>query len=287
MKTAVLTGATGFIGFALLNELIRNNVHVYVLCRPNSQRRSRLNGLPGITIIEVDLDLIECINTIPSCDVFYHVAWEGERNNFEQQYKNINIAVKSLKFAAKIGCKRFICTGSQAEYGNTAELITEDCHLKPTTAYGACKVAAFYLTMDLAYRLNIEHTWVRIFSVYGPNDNQNTLIMNLLTSLKNTGRAALTTNGEHIWNYLHEEDAARALRLLGTNEGLAGVYNLASRECKPLKFFVEEVKRIIAPNAFLTYGIEKSEVNLNVSTEKICKAIGEFEKIGFSDGIKK
>ena len=111
--------------------------------------------------------------------------------------------------------------------------------------------------------------------------------MNLFTSLKNTGSAALTTNGEHIWNYLHEEDAARALRLLGTNEGLAGVYNLASRECKPLKFFVEEVKRIIAPNAFLTYGIEKSEVNLNVSTEKIRKAIGEFENIGFSDDIKR
>jgi nucleoside-diphosphate-sugar epimerase len=287
LKTAVLTGATGFVGFALLNELIKNGVYVYVLCRPNSRRRARLNGLPGITVIETDLTHAETIDTVQAYDVFYHLAWEGERNNFEQQYKNIGISVNCLKLAAGLGCKRFICTGSQAEYGSTTELITEYTPLMPTTSYGACKTAAFYLTMDLASRISIEHTWVRIFSTYGPNDNPSTLIMNLVRGLRQDGSATLVTNGGHIWNYLYEGDAARALRLLGANEGVTGVYNLASRECKPLKHFVEEARQIVAPNASLTYGHEESAVNLNVSTEKIRRVIGEFENTAFSEGIRR
>ena len=287
LKTAILTGATGFVGYALLNELIENNVYVYVLCRPNSKRRSKLDGLKGITVIEANLEYLEKINNLKECDVFFHIAWEGERNNFEQQYKNINITINCLRLAAKLKCKRFICTGSQAEYGNKKELITEDTPLMPTTAYGACKTAAYFLTADFAQRLNIEHVWVRIFSLYGPNDNPNTLIANLIDKLKRNGNTELTTNGEHIWNYLYEEDAARALRLLGTNVYVTGVYNLVSNECKPLKYFVEEIHKIVAPNAVISYGAEKSAVNLNVSTEKICRAIGEFEKTTFIEGIKK
>jgi nucleoside-diphosphate-sugar epimerase len=63
-KIAILTGATGFVGFALLNELIRNGVYVYVLCRPDSHRRSRLNGLPGLTVIEADLTHTENIEKL-------------------------------------------------------------------------------------------------------------------------------------------------------------------------------------------------------------------------------
>jgi len=287
LKTAVLTGATGFIGFALLKELIKNGMYVYVLCRSNSKRRFRLDGLSGITVIEADLESAESVKIKQKCDIFYHLAWDGERDNFTQQYKNIDIAVNCLKLSAKLGCKRFICTGSQAEYGETKSLITEDTSLQPATAYGACKAAAYYLTADLAKRLDIEYTWVRIFSVYGPNDNQNTLIMNLVKGLKENGSFTLATNGEQIWNYLYEEDAARALRMLGTNDGITGVYNLASHVSKPLKYFIEETKRIIAPNGIISYGTDESAVNLNVSINKIYGMIGEFENITYNTGIKK
>ena len=287
MKTAVLTGATGFLGFALLNELIENGVYVYALCRSNSRNLSRLDGLSGVRVVESDLDHLEIIEDIKNCDAFYHLAWEGNHGDFDIQYKNVILAINCLKLAANLGCRRFICAGSQAEYGNTTDLITEETLLKPTTAYGACKAAAFYLTSDLARRLNIEHSWIRIFSVYGPNDRPSVLILSLLTALKQTGRAALATNGEHIWNYLYVEDAARALRLLGENKLACGVFNLASRINKPLKNFVDEAKAIISASSIITYSDKESEVNLNVSTKKIHRVIGEFERVKFCDGIEK
>ena len=287
MKTAVITGATGFIGFTLLKELLKNNVYVYVLCRPNSKHRFRLSGLTGITIIEENLEYIEEINSIKESDIFYHLAWDGERNNFEQQYKNIGITVNCIKLAAKLKCKRFICTGSQAEYGNKMELITESALLMPDTAYGACKAAACYLTADLARKLNIEYVWVRIFSVYGPNDSPETLIMSLFDSVEKTGWAALNTNGNHIWNYLFEEDAACALYRLGESKIVSGIYNLAGKECKPLRDYVNEMMQIIEPKTVVSYGNGENLVNLYVSTEKIRKAIGEFEITTFADGVNK
>jgi nucleoside-diphosphate-sugar epimerase len=195
------------------------------------------------------------------------------------------MTVNCIRLAAKLGCKRFICTGSQAEYGNTTELITEETSLCPTTAYGACKVAAYYLTTDLAKRLEIEHTWARMFSVYGPNDNPNTLVMTLIRDLKSKGEAALSTDGEHIWNYLYEEDAARALRLFGQCEGSNTVYNVTSRDNKPLKEYVEILRNSIDPDFVVYYGNEESNINLNVSSEKLRCDLGEYESTSFDEAI--
>jgi nucleoside-diphosphate-sugar epimerase len=277
VKKAVLTGATGFLGYALLKELVHNDISVYAICRKDSPRLPRLDGLPNVTVIEADLRCAEQIEGITDCDVFYHLAWGGERNNFNQQYANVEIAVNCLKLAKKIGCTHFLCTGSQAEYGNVSDLITEDTPLCPTTAYGACKAAAYYLTADLAKRLDIKHTWVRVFSVYGPNDNPNTLYQTLMRDLHTKNIVYLNTDGNHIWNYLHEEDAAGALRLLGQDACLSGVYNLAGRESKPLKIYVQDLCAAVNPAAVVRYGIEKSDVHLNVSTDKIRGVIGEYE----------
>ena len=41
MKRAVVTGATGTIGTALIDELIRNDMEVVVICNPDSERNDR------------------------------------------------------------------------------------------------------------------------------------------------------------------------------------------------------------------------------------------------------
>jgi len=281
LKKAIVTGATGFLGFALTKELVMNNVFVFALCRKGSRRISRLDGLDNVKIIEADIGHVCDISDIEEADVFYHLAWESERDNFDEQYMNVDIAVNCLKLAARKGCARFVCTGSQAEYGSTTGLITEETPLNPTCAYGACKVAAYYLTADLAKRLSIEHTWARVFSIYGPNDNPNTLVMTLINDLKTKGEAKLNTDGEHIWNYLNEEDAARALRLLGQCEGTNTAYNVASRESKPLKEYVDALRKIINADSVIRYGTGKSDINLNVSVEKLRRDVGEYEVCNF------
>ena len=278
IKNAIVTGATSAIGIALINELLDSGANVTAIHRKGSARKKNIPAHERVRVIEADLHNLESdIEASNPCDIFFHLAWEGIRDDFADQYKNIKMTLDCLKLAEKLGCKRFICTGTQAEYGETTELITEKTPLKPTNAYGACKVAAYYLTVDLARKMNIEHTWARVFSVYGPNDNSHTLFSSLICDLNCKGKSQLKTNGEHIWNYLHENDAAKALMLLGVCESTNTAFNVASKVNKPLKDYFEGFP--------VDVGKEISAVNLNVNVDKLISAIGEYERHDFKNVI--
>jgi len=285
LKTAIVTGGTGFLGFALIQELVKNGVQIYAVCRKHSSRLQRLEGISGVKIIETDLFNPNMSEMPTSADVFYHLAWEGARDDFDAQYKNIEMSINCVRIASQLSCKRFICTGSQAEYGNTSELITETTELNPTTAYGSCKVAAYYLASDLISKLGIEFVWARVFSVYGANDNPNTLISSLFKELMLNKEAFLQTDGEHIWNYLYDADATLALRLLGSVLNPDKIYNVASCSNKPLKAYTEILRNVVDTNSIIHYGNDRSLINLNVSTEKLVSSIGKYELNSYEECI--
>lgn len=276
MKVAI-TGATGFLGGALLRELINNGYEVVALVR-DLCKAEQFRDLKNLVVVETDLVSAREIPEIVGCEVFYHLAWSLERGNFDEQYKSIGIMLNCLKLAKNAGCKHFLGVGSQAEYGETNEQITEETATNPTEPYGAAKLAAYYLGERLANQLGIGFIWARMFSVYGDNDKPYTLYSRLTLELVQYGEITLTSDGSHIWNYLHEIDAARALRLLTEIETCTGIYNVASSLSMPLKNYIEILRQRHAPNAKVIYGTQRCAVNLRVSTEKLRNSIGEFEE---------
>jgi nucleoside-diphosphate-sugar epimerase len=288
MKTAILTGGTGFLGFWLLKELIENNVFVYVIVRKNSKRRKRLNELSGIEVIELNMDEI---SQLPSCihsaDAFYHLAWEGGRNDFSFQVKNIQYSVDAMEAALRIGIKQFIMTGSQAEYGICHEEMSEETPVNPITAYGVCKLASFQILDVLSKQIKLPLTWVRVFSVYGEGDNPNTLISYLLKCFRENSTPHLTS-GNHLWDFLYAKDAAVALYLLG-NKKISGTYNLAFGESRPLKEFIMEARDLLRPDANLIFesDVPYLGVELNANVGKIKRELGWFPQTMFKSGISK
>lgn len=79
-----------------------------------------------------------------------------------------------------------------------------------------------------------------------------------------------------MWNFLHETDAACALRLLYSPDVSEGIYNLASKHSIPLYEYVDLMRQSIDSSAEITFGTQKSKINLNASTDKLRKAIGEY-----------
>lgn len=201
MKIAILTGGTGFLGYWLLKELVKNDIFVYVIVRKNSKRLNRLNGISGIEIVELDMNEIsDLLYHVKTADVFYHLAWEGERNDFNTQMTNIAWAIDSMKVAEIIGVKQFIMTGSQAEYGIYNQQIDESTTAAPVTAYGACKLACYNILKTLSDQIDLPLTWVRVFSVYGEGDNPNTLISYLFKCFKKNSIPNLT-KGNQLWDF--------------------------------------------------------------------------------------
>ena len=142
LETYIVTGAAGFLGYNLTERLMQEeDAHIYAVVRPNSAHNARLAPSERLTIVPADLSeyahLDEMIDE--TCDVFFHLAWQGGRYDFAAQYGNIADTLGALEAAGRLGCRRFICTGSQAEYGR--QTIAPYCDV----AYGAADAEVFSL----------------------------------------------------------------------------------------------------------------------------------------------
>lgn len=92
------------------------------------------------------------------------------------QEPNIKYTLDAVNLAKRLGCRKFIGAGSQAEYGKVDTVITPDTPVNPLTAYGMAKYSAGILSGKLCKQLELIHIWTMIFSVYGCYDREGTMI---------------------------------------------------------------------------------------------------------------
>lgn len=161
MKKCIVTGAAGFTGCNLVERLLAAGYFVYCVVRENSAHNKRLENLANVQLVYADLAEYKNLHQQiqEPCEIFFHLAWQGGRYDFAAQYQNVEDTLGALEAAKEIGCKRFVCTGSQAEYGPHQDLITEETCPHPIDAYGSAKLAACILTRQRAMDLGIEWIW--------------------------------------------------------------------------------------------------------------------------------
>ena len=288
MKNYIVTGAAGFLGCNLTERLMQEeDAHIYAVVRLNSPHNARLAPSERLTIVPADLPeyarLDEMIDE--ACDVFFHLAWQGGRYDFAAQYRNIADTIDALEAAARLGCHRFICTGSQAEYGRQTALITEETCPHPADAYGAAKLAACALSRQRAADLGVEWIWGRVFSLYGKYEQKERMLPALVKSLRSEQTFALSSSGAQNWDYLYAADAADALLALVERGRTGEIYNIAHGEYRPLRDFIAEAQRTIAPNAVVSYGEETGNFSLQASVDKLRRDTGWQPTTGFIEGL--
>ena len=285
----IVDGATSMIGVALIDEYIKNGNHVLAIVRENSNRLNRLSKHESIEFFYSDISNLKNINIKNrNYDVYYHLAWTNtskeNRDNPVKQEENIQYSLDAVNLAHRCGCKKFIGAGSQAEYGYTKEVLDEELKPKPETAYGIAKYSSCLLTKRLCEQLGIQHIWARVCSVYGTNDNENTLIKYLLDCLEDNKEANLSSCNQY-WNYLNEKDCGKYLYLLGQEDIDSGIYLVANDKSLILKEYIEQI-RSLYPNSRINYSSSEGKTSLNVNMKKTINATGYVPEVEFLDGIK-
>ncbi len=295
MKKAVISGATGVIGTALINELIQNNVEVLVLCRRGSKRNQIIPDHPLVSkkyCVLSEFDQLKN-DTEKGYDVFYHLAWEGAdqqaRNNIYLQNQNVRYALDAVGLAKRFGCNLFIGIGSQAEYGRFEGVLKPETPVHPDNAYGIGKLTAGLMTRELAHQINMRHIWVRAVSLYGPHNGPTPMVIKVMAKLM-AGEVPALTKGEQMWEFLYSGDAARALYLLG-EKGIDGkTYVLGSGDAKPLREFIEKIRDIVSPGAELGFGkvpyAERQVMYLCADISELEKDTGWKPETSFEQGIR-
>ena len=292
MKKIIITGATSMLGTALTEVSVRENTEVFAIVRPDTKRKDRIVSSPLVHVVHGTLEKLGDIEELPKdCDTLYHFAWAGtertKRDEPEVHELNIKYTLDAVKLAKKTGCHRFVGAGSQAEYGPVYEKIDENTRFAPTISYGIAKYTAGILSRKLCEKTNIEHVWGRVFSVYGPNDNEGTMLEYAIRSWENGGTARFSS-GLQDWNYLYETDAGEMFYRLGMSEVPPATYFVANRESRPLKEYIEILRK--------TYGAgEKSEFDeppsiplpgLNVDMKRTLDTLSYEPKVDFEVGIR-
>lgn len=295
MKRAILTGATGAVGSALIKELIKNDIEVLVLCRENSVRNCNIPIHPLVTKEYCDLSELNVVTnkTGKDWDVFFHFAWLGTtgtaRNDMYLQNQNVRYALDAVTAAKRFGCHAFIGAGSQAEYGRVEGLLTPETPAFPEMGYGIGKLCAGQMTREYAHQLGMRHIWARILSVYGPNDGAQSMVMSTINKLKK-GEAPQFTKGEQMWDYLYSGDAAEAFRLLG-ERGIDGkIYVLGSGTARPLAEYIKDIRNIVNPNAEIDLGAipysERQVMHLQADMDELHNDTGWTAHTTFTEGIE-
>ena len=295
MKRAIITGPTGAVGTALTKELVSKGIEVLLITNPGSKRNANIIDDPLVSTLPCSIEDYEKIEnaTGKEYDIFYHLAWTGamgaKRNDIRLQEHNLRGALDAVELAKRFGCKKFVGAGSQAEYGRFEGRLTAQTPVHPENGYGYAKLCAGEMTRDLAHQLGMEHCWVRILSVYGPNDNPNSMVMSTIVKLQK-GEIPEFTLGEQKWDYLYSGDAARAFRIVGEQGKDGEIYVLGSGEAHPLKEYIEIIRDVVAPHSELGIGkipYGPKQVMYLVADTTALNQLGWRKKVSYRDGIQK
>lgn len=258
MKTAIITGANGFVGGALVRELLAHGYQICALDRAGC--RNNLPDSPNVTFIPCELaDIASLKDTLSggTFDIFYHLAWAGSagpaRGDTALQLQNAQWTINALRTAKALGCPRFVVAGSIMEHETMAAAYTQGNKPGMGYIYGGGKLIAHVMCMSVAAQLGIELVWPEITNAYGPGERSPRLVNTTIQKCIR-GEAPQFTAGTQNYDFVYIDDVARAFRLIGEKGKPFHEYLIGSGTARPLKEFLLEMRQAIAPQLEFSFG---------------------------------
>lgn len=238
MTTAIVTGATGLLGGAVVNELVESGVEVHVLVRSGGS-----NFGPDVTVHEVDLSQPMNTSAFPAeVDKIFHLSQSREFRDFPSSALS-TFAVNTvstaylLDFARQKEIANFVFASTGGVYKPKDHgIIDEDSPLlAPGNSgfYAGTKLAAEALTGGYASLFVV--ATLRYFFIYGPGQDRSMLIPRLYDQVKNReaisiqGKNGLTINPVHVADASAATVSAGALRT-SVSVNVAGPERISLRE---------------------------------------------------------
>jgi UDP-glucose 4-epimerase len=255
----MITGATGFLGAAVVLEFLARNGNIAVLTR-RELAGSRLELVADkITAIRGDFLNPESyrerlLDFAPQ--VIIHCAWsgvEGALRNDLRQFDNLPATAALVDLASRAGVQIMVGVGSQAGNGPYEGPTSETASARPTTLYGIAKLAAGQALLQMAGERGMRAAWVRIYSLYGSGDEGPWLVPSMIRAFR-SGRAPKVTACEQMWEFLHIADAARAISSLVGCDNASGIYNVGSGSPVRLREVILKLRDLVAPGVAPLFG---------------------------------
>ena len=295
MRTAIVTGANGFVGSALLKELTGHGFEVYAVVKDERENIDAIAGLPGVKILYCEMDTLaqlpQKVGTSQP-DVFYHLAWAGStgtaRAEYALQFANARWTLDAVNVAKALGCKRFVGAGTLAEFDVNAYSPLDGSTPNAVSCYGVAKIAAHLMSKAECNRVGIDHLWAYLSNTYGVG-NYTSNFVNFAAKTMILGLPANFTTGEQTYDFVNVRDIAQGLRCIGERGKANFAYYIGSTKPGKLKEFIKIIRDEIDPSIELHLGavpfngvVQPAEV---FDCTKLVEHTGYVPYVPFLDGI--
>lgn len=285
-RRVLVTGATGFIGRAVIPRLLAEGAQVLALTtRP--QRVKELWDIETADIIrEADRLLTSTISRFEP-DSLLHLAWSRLPDySADACLSNVEASMRVIRLALIGGVSRFVGAGSCWEYGDLQGLLSEDMTIAPRSLFAQSKSCIQEMMARAAAESGAEARWARIFYAYGPGQRETSLIPTAVKAwlagsppdLRDTARAI---------DLILVDDVAAGLATLTLREGPSGVFNLGSGSAVRVADIVEHVRGqvqaarpAVAPGPTTSGGAAWADIG------RMRQSFGWEPHVSLTDGIR-
>lgn len=227
-----MTGAAGFVGANLVHRLVADGHEVHAILQPttNTWRLDDLNDMRRFEGDIADGDDVERAFHSARPDWIFHLAAHGaysfQTNIVGMAQSNVLGIATILAAAERHGCEVLINTGTSSEYGDCDHAPREDEPPRPNSDYAATKATATWLC-ERARTRGVPVTTLRLYSAYGPYEEERRLIPTLLRAALAGGWPPLAAPTV-VRDYVYVGDVIDAYMIAATNPNRSTIYNVAS-----------------------------------------------------------
>jgi nucleoside-diphosphate-sugar epimerase len=253
---ALVTGGNGYVGNALVRELVRLGVEVHALANRNSQRLEALLPAHRVYSVANDLDAVAALVAETRPDIIYHLAAvHVEPPTLAEMIAMIHcdIALGATLLHAACECNphpAFVNIGSYWQFGDAAN------EHAPNTFYAAAKQSMHGILTYFRSVRGIRALTLVLYEVFGPNDPRPKLWNKLAKAER--GSSFPVTEGRQQIEPVHVDDVVRAILLAGESlvrgDTLEPLYAVRSRERVTLRWLLQAVRERAGLDIQLDWG---------------------------------